>query len=89
MALPSATDVNAPLDVLMYTLQGSQPFEATTQKGLGLHGRPLSLLSVHVQAVLADSGLCPLTKQPLRCEALIVLTHTNIERYRGLIRNAD
>lgn len=42
-----------------------------------------------VQAVLADSGLCPLTKQPLRWEALTVLTHGNIERYRALIRNAS
>ena len=41
-----------------------------------------------MQAVLADNGLCPLTKQPLRWEALTVLTHGNIERYRPLIKNA-
>ena len=40
-----------------------------------------------MQAVLAETGVCPLTKQPMRWEALTVLTHSNIERYRGLIRS--
>lgn len=39
-----------------------------------------------LQAVLAESGLCPITKTPLRWEACTVLTRANIERYRDRIK---
>ncbi|GIL69083.1 hypothetical protein Vretimale_17338 [Volvox reticuliferus] len=37
------------------------------------------------KAVLAEHGRCPFTKQPLKPEALTVLTKNNIDRYRGRI----
>ena len=33
-------------------------------------------------ACLAESGVCPFTKQPLRTRDLVVLTHLNFERYQ-------
>ncbi|GLI62832.1 hypothetical protein VaNZ11_005394 [Volvox africanus] len=37
------------------------------------------------KAVLAEHGRCPFTKQPLKPEAVTVLTKNNIDRYRGRI----
>ncbi|EFJ45729.1 hypothetical protein VOLCADRAFT_93895 [Volvox carteri f. nagariensis] len=37
------------------------------------------------KAVLAENRRCPFTKQPLKVEALTVLTKNNIERYRSRI----
>ncbi|GLC58656.1 hypothetical protein PLESTB_001384900 [Pleodorina starrii] len=37
------------------------------------------------KAVLAEHGRCPFTKQPLKAEALTVLTKNNIERFRSRI----
>ncbi len=40
-----------------------------------------------VQAVLADSKVCPFTKTPMTWEQCTVLTHSNIDRYRDRIKS--
>lgn len=42
---------------------------------------------VPIQAVLAESKLCPFTKTSMTWEQCTVLTHTNIDRYRDRIKS--
>ena len=40
-----------------------------------------------MQAVLAESKLCPFTKTSMAWEQCTVLTHSNIDRYRDRIKS--
>ncbi|BDA48275.1 probable lysine-specific demethylase JMJ16 at C-terminar half [Coccomyxa sp. Obi] len=59
--------------------------EPVVTPAISAHGHVMGLATW--KAVLAESGMCPFTKTPMRWEACTVLTHSNIERYKDRIKS--